>query len=156
MHSFYLRKMYLENKLVEPGGVGLAGVKLDLRDIKVPTYIISTREDHIAPWKSTYRATQLYKGPVKFVLAGSGHIAGIVNHPSKPKYGYWTNPKKAKTADDWFNGATQHEGSWWPDWDSWLKKQSGKNRVPARVPGKGGLKALADAPGTFIMMKAVD
>ena len=156
MHSFYLRKMYLENKLVEPGGVELAGVKLDLRDIKVPTYIISTREDHIAPWKSTYRATQLYKGPVKFLLAGSGHIAGIVNHPSKPKYGYWTNAKKAKTADDWFNGATQHEGSWWPDWDGWLKKQSGKNRVPARAPGKGGLKALADAPGTYIMKKAID
>ena len=85
MHSFYLRKMYLENKLVVPGGVELASVKLDLRDIRVPSYIISAREDHIAPWKSTYRATQLYTGPVKFVLAGSGHIAGIVNHPSRPK-----------------------------------------------------------------------
>ncbi len=156
MHSFYLRKMYLENKLVEPGGIELAGIKLDLRDIKVPTYIISAREDHIAPWKSTYRATHLFKGPVKFVLAGSGHIAGIVNHPSRPKYGYWTNAKKAKTAADWFNGATQHEGSWWPDWDSWLKKQSDKNRVPARVPGEGGLETLADAPGTYIMMKAAD
>ena len=90
------------------------------------------------------------------MLASSGHIAGVVNPPASNRYSYRTNAKKAKTADDWFNDATQHEGSWWPDWDGWLKKQSGKNRVPARAPGKGGLKALADAPGTYIMMKAID
>ena len=156
VQSFYLRQMYLENKLVESCGVELAGVKLNLRCIKVPTYIISTREDHIAPWKSTYHATQLYKGPVKFVLAGSGHIAGIVNHPSGRKYGYWTNVKKEKTANDWFDGAKQHEGSWWPDWGVWLKKQSGKDRLLARMPGKCGLQALANAPGFYVMTKAVD
>ncbi|MDD9875877.1 MAG: class I poly(R)-hydroxyalkanoic acid synthase, partial [Magnetovibrio sp.] len=148
MHSFYLRKMYLENKLVEPGGIELDGVKLDLRDIKVPSYIVSTREDHIAPWKSTYRATQLYSGKTRFVLAGSGHIAGIVNPPSKPKYGYWTNDKLPETADSWLGGAEAHDGSWWPDWDKWTKKLSGKTKVPARVPGAGQLKVLADAPGT--------
>jgi len=156
MHSFYLRKMYLENKLVEPGGIELDGVKLDLRDIKVPCYIISTREDHIAPWKSAYRATQIYTGPVRFVLAGSGHIAGIVNPPAKPKYGYWTNSKMPKAAEKWLEAADQHEGSWWPDWDAWTKKQAGKARVPARQPGDGKLKALCDAPGTYVMMKAED
>ncbi|MEK9725899.1 MAG: class I poly(R)-hydroxyalkanoic acid synthase, partial [Rhodospirillaceae bacterium] len=105
MHSFYLRKMYLENKLVEPGGITLANAPLDLRDIKVPTYIISTHDDHIAPWKSTYKATQIYAGPVRFVLAGSGHIAGVVNPPSKPKYGFWTNAKTPATADAWLEAA---------------------------------------------------
>ncbi|MBT7248414.1 MAG: class I poly(R)-hydroxyalkanoic acid synthase [Rhodospirillaceae bacterium] len=156
MHSFYLRNMYLENKLVEPGGIELAGEKLDLRKIKVPSYIISTREDHIAPWKSTYRATQLYKGDTRFVLAGSGHIAGIVNPPAKPNYGYWTNDKLPKTADAWFKSADEHEGSWWPDWDKWTKKLSGKETVPARKPGDGKLKVLCDAPGTYVMMKAED
>ncbi len=154
MHSFYLRKMYLENKLVEPGGITLAGEPIDLRKIKTPTYIISTKEDHIAPWKATYAATHLYSGPVKFVLSGSGHIAGIVNPPAAKKYGYWTNRKKAKTADNWFEGATQHEGSWWPDWNDWVTKQGAGKKVPARVPGDGKLKALEDAPGSYVKVRS--
>ena len=152
MHSMYLRKMYLENKLVEPGGITLAGVPLDLRKIDVPTYIISTSEDHIAPWKSTYKATRLYGGPVKFVLSASGHIAGVINPPAAGKYCYWTNPKKAKNPDVWFKGAARHEGSWWPDWLTWIGKFAG-GRVEARVPGKGGLKAIEDAPGAYAKVR---
>jgi polyhydroxyalkanoate synthase len=154
MHSFYLRKMYLENKLIEPGGLELDGVKIDLRKIAVPTYIISTREDHIAPWKSTYSATQLYKGPIRFVLAGSGHIAGVVNPPSKPKYGYWTNDDLSGTPDQWLEGAEEHAGSWWPDWDAWAKERAGGETVPARKPGDGKLKPLCDAPGEYVMIQA--
>jgi len=154
MHSFYLRNMYIENNLVKPGGITLDGVALDLRDIKVPTYIVSTREDHIAPWKATYSATQLYSGPIKFVLSGSGHIAGIINPPASGKYGHWTNPKTPKSPDKWLEGATQHEGSWWGDWDKWIKKQSPKKNVPQRVPGDGKLKAICDAPGEYVFYKA--
>ncbi|MDH5748397.1 MAG: class I poly(R)-hydroxyalkanoic acid synthase [Rhodospirillales bacterium] len=154
MHSYYLRTMYLENKLIEPGGITLGGAAIDLSKIKTPTYIISTQEDHIAPWKSTYAATGIYSGPVRFVLSGSGHIAGVVNPPAANKYGYWTNSKKSKDPDAWLKGAEQHQGSWWPDWDAWVKKYAGKTTVPARVPGKGKLKALADAPGTYVKTPA--
>jgi len=149
MHSFYLRNMYLNNKLIEPGGITLDGVEIDLRKIKVPTYLISTREDHIAPWKTTFTATQLYSGQVKFVLSASGHIAGVVNPPEAGKYCYWTNAKKVKDPDTWLKGATQTEGSWWPDWNSWVAKTAGE-MIPAREPGKGKLKALCDAPGEYV------
>ena len=154
MHSFYLRNMYLNNKLVEPGGIELDGVPLDLSKITAPSYLISTREDHIAPWMSTYAATGLYQGPVRFVLSGSGHIAGIVNPPTAKKYGYWTNPETAATAEQWLEGATQHEGSWWPDWDKWVKKEGGGKSVPARQPGDGKLKPLCNAPGEYVLVKA--
>ncbi len=155
MHSFYLRRMYQENKLVEPGGIELCGVPIDLTSIDLPAYIISTREDHIAPWKSTYAATQLYKGPTRFVLAGSGHIAGIVNPPAANKYGYWTNNRKAKSPDTWFKGATQHEGSWWNDWNEWVGKFAG-GQVNARTPGDGKLKVIEDAPGSYVKVRATD
>ena len=154
MHSFYLRKMYLENKLVEPGGIKLAGVALDLRRIAVPSYIISTREDHIAPWKSTYAAVNLYKGPVKFVLSASGHIAGVVNPPKAKKYCYWTNDANPKTPDAWLKGAREHPGSWWPDWQKWVSKHAGKKSVPARKPGNGKLKPLGDAPGEYVKVRS--
>ncbi len=157
MHSFYLRKMYLENKLVEPGGITLDGVALDLGKIKVPSYVISTREDHIAPWKSTYAAANLYKGPVKFVLAASGHIAGVGNPPAAKKYSHWISPakrKNPKTPDAWLKGAKQLDGSWWPDWDKWVKGQAGKKDVPARKPGSGKLKALCDAPGEYVKVRS--
>jgi polyhydroxyalkanoate synthase len=159
MHSFYLRKMYLENKLREPGGLSLGGVPIDLRTVDVPTYMISCREDHIAPWKSTFAATNLFRGPTKFVLSGSGHIAGVVNAPAANKYGYWTNDKakagkKAQTPDEWLAGATEHPGSWWTDWDAWLKPQSGDD-VPARQPGDGTLKVIEDAPGRYVKARAV-
>ncbi len=154
MHSFYLRNMYLDNKLAKPGGITLAGEPIDLRKVKIPTYLISTREDHIAPWKSTFAATRLYSGPVKFVLSASGHIAGVVNPPEAGKYCYWTNAKKVKDPDAWLQGATQHEGSWWPDWNEWTAKTAGP-QVPARIPGDGGLPVLEDAPGSYVKVRVV-
>jgi polyhydroxyalkanoate synthase len=153
MHAFYLRNMYLENKLATPGGISLAGTPIDLTRVDVPTYMISTREDHIAPWKATYAGTQIYKGPVRFVLSASGHIAGVINPPAANKYCYWTNVQTPADPDAWFDKAKQHEGSWWLDWDAWVKKQSGKKTVPARVPGDGKLPALDDAPGTYVKIR---
>ena len=155
MHSFYLRNMYQENKLVEPGGVTLKGVKIDLKKVKQPACLISTREDHIAPWKATYSATQLLGGPVKFILAGSGHIAGVVNPPEAEKYGYWTNAKNAKDPDAWCNSAEEHKGSWWPEWQTWIADFA-NGKVPARQPGDGKLKVIEDAPGSYVKVRAQD
>jgi polyhydroxyalkanoate synthase len=155
MHSFYLRRMYQQNDLVKPGGIVLDGVPLDLRKIKLPTYILSTREDHIAPWKSTYAATQLYAGKVRFVLAASGHIAGVVNPPEAGKYSHWIGDDLPAEPDAWFQGATELSGSWWPDWHRWVASQD-KAQVPAREPGDGGLEVLGDAPGEYVMVQARD
>ena len=152
MHSFYLRKMYQQNLLVQPGGITLDGVPLDLRKIKTPAFLLSTREDHIAPWRSTYAATQLYSGPVKFVLAASGHIAGVVNPPGG-KYGHWENETNPPSANDWLAGATQKPDSWWPLWHEWVSQYSGGD-VPARQPGDGRLPVLEDAPGSYVTVRA--
>jgi len=152
MHSFYLRKMYHENKLVEPDGLTLGGTKIDLRKIKTPTFILSTREDHIAPWKSTYAATQLYKGPITFCLAASGHIAGVVNPPAGNKYGYWINDELPESPDDWLAGATEHFGSWWPTWAEWYAGHGGA-KVDARKPGDRKLEVIEDAPGSYVKVK---
>ena len=152
MHRFYLRKMYQENKLIEPGGIELGGVPIDLATVDLPVFMLSTKEDHIAPWKSTYAATQIYKGNTKFCLAGSGHIAGVVNPPSVEKYGYWTNTKNPATADEWFDGAKEHPGSWWPEWRKWLKRQGG-GQVNARTPGDGKLKVIEAAPGSYASLR---
>ena len=153
MHLTYLREMYIKNRLKVPGGVSLNGTPIDLSKVKAPTYFISTIEDHIAPWVATYSGPQLLGGQNKFVLGGSGHIAGIVNPPAANKYGYWTNAKLPATPEEWLAGATKHDGSWWNDWDKWIKSHNKEKAVPARVPGnalKGGkLKALEDAPGSF-------
>jgi polyhydroxyalkanoate synthase len=153
MHSFYLRKMYQENQLIVPGGITLKGVPIDVRRIKTPTFILSSREDHIAPWKSAYAATQLYSGPVTFVLAASGHIAGVVNPPAAEKYCHWTNDKAPPSAEQWLKTATQHPGSWWPAWATWLAP-FGNGKVPARVPGSGKLKVIEPAPGSFVKVLA--
>jgi polyhydroxyalkanoate synthase len=153
MHSFYLRKMYQENLLSQPGGITLRNVPIDLRRIDVPTYILSSKEDHIAPWKSTYAATQLYRGPVRFVLSASGHIAGVVNPPAARKYCHWTNDDLPGSPDAWLAGTTQHEGSWWPDWQSWITAADGE-RVPARRPGDRKLKVIEAAPGAYVLVKA--
>jgi len=155
MHSFYLRRMYQQNDLVKPGAIELLGVKIDLRRIKVPSYLISTREDHIAPWRSTYRATQIYRGPVRFVLAASGHIAGIVNPPDSGKYSHWVNETLPPDPEEWFRGATELAGSWWPDWHRWVSGQ-GPERVQARIPGDGALKPIEDAPGSYVKVMATD
>ncbi len=155
MHSFYLRRMYQENDLAKPGGVELLGVPLDLRKIRLPTYMLSTREDHIAPWKSTYRATQMYQGPTRFVLAASGHIAGVVNPPDAGKYSHWTNEQLPASPEDWFATATELAGSWWPDWHRWVSALD-RAQVPARQPGDGKLKALEPAPGSYVKVTATD
>jgi polyhydroxyalkanoate synthase subunit PhaC len=155
MHSFYLRRMYQQNDLVKPGAIELDGVKIDLRKIKVPTYMISTREDHIAPWKSTYRATQIYGGPIRFVLAASGHIAGVVNPPESGKYSHWVNENLPADPEEWFQGATELAGSWWPDWHRWVMALN-REQVPARIPGSGALPALEDAPGSYVKVMATD
>ena len=152
MHSFYLRKMYQENLLSKAGGITLSGVPIDLRKIKTPAYFLSTREDHIAPWKSTYRGTQLLSGPKRFVLAASGHIAGVVNPPDSGKYSHWISKDLPNDAEEWFKGATEMAGSWWPDWHRWVTAL-GKEQVPARIPGKGKLKAIEDAPGSYVKVR---
>jgi polyhydroxyalkanoate synthase len=148
MHSFYLRKMYQENKLAEPGGISLMGTPIDLTTIKTPTFILATREDHIAPWKSAYAATHIYGGPIRFVLSASGHIAGVVNPPGANKYSHWVNSKLPASPDAWLEGSEQKPGSWWPEWSKWLGKYAG-GKVDARVPGEAGLKAIEAAPGSY-------
>jgi polyhydroxyalkanoate synthase len=153
MHSFYLRNMYQENKLIEPGGITLGGTPIDLRRIKVPSYFLSTREDHIAPWRATYRGTHLLAGKNRFVLAASGHIAGVVNPPEGGKYSHWINPDLPAEPEAWFAGATEIAGSWWPDWQRWVTAQDRK-QVPARVPGDARLAPIEDAPGSYVKVRA--
>ncbi|WP_413789035.1 PHA/PHB synthase family protein [Rhodopila sp.] len=152
MHSFYLRNMYQQNLLAKPGGIHLKGVPIDLGKVKTPAYFLSTREDHIAPWKSTYKGTQLLGGKNRFVLAASGHIAGVVNPPDGGKYGHWINQDLPPDPDQWFEGATEMAGSWWPDWHRWTLS-FGKAEVPARHPGDGKLKAIEDAPGSYVKLR---
>ncbi len=154
MHGFYLRNMYQENLLVKPGGISLDGVPIDLRKITTPSFLLSTREDHIAPWRSTYAATQLYKGPVKFVLSASGHIAGVVNPPGG-KYGHWENDSNPPTAEEWLATATARPDSWWPSWEHWVSHYA-DGEVPARHPGDGKLKPIEDAPGSYVKVRAAD
>jgi polyhydroxyalkanoate synthase len=151
-HSFYLRNCYLENNLAQ-GKMVIGGKTLDLKKVKVPVYNLATREDHIAPAKSVLLGAQFFGGPVKFVLAGSGHIAGVVNPPAKQKYQYWTGPKPAGAdLDQWLAKATEHAGSWWPDWLAWIKGHDAKT-VDARTPGGGKLKPIEDAPGRYVKVK---
>jgi len=149
MHSFYLRNMYLENRLAKPGGISLAGTPIDLSRVKVPAYFASAMEDHIAPWKSCYKGSRYLGGPVRFVLGGSGHIAGIINPPYKNKYGYRVNENTDLPADEWLAGAEEYEGSWWPDWVKWAEQFSG-GEVPARMPGEGELPVIEAAPGSYV------
>ncbi|MGH8687955.1 MAG: PHA/PHB synthase family protein, partial [Burkholderiales bacterium] len=149
MHSFYLRHMYLNNELGVPGAVTLAGVPIDLSTVEVPAYFISTVEDHIAPWKTTYKGAKYLGGPVRFVLGGSGHIAGIVNPPAAKKYHYWTGESFPATAEEWLKAAQKHAGSWWEDWQRWMEQQNGGDKVPARIPSM----AIEDAPGSYVMQR---
>ncbi len=150
-HSFYLRNCYLENRLSK-GEMEIDGVKLDLSKIKAPIYNLAAREDHIAPAKSVFLGSRYFGGPVDYVLAGSGHIAGVVNPADKPKYQYWTGGKPEGNLEDWITKAKEHPGSWWPHWIEWIAAQA-PEKVPARKPG-GNRKTLGDAPGTYVLMKA--
>src|SRR5262249_25619350 len=132
MHSFYLRQMYQENRL-SAGEIKLLGTRIDLTKIKLPVYILSTREDHIAPWRSTSWATEIYWGPAESVPAAAGHIAGVVNPRAGQKYSHWPGKSPPASAEDWLAAAEQHPGSWWPNWDGWVKKLA-SDQVPARNP----------------------
>ncbi|MBX9963383.1 MAG: class I poly(R)-hydroxyalkanoic acid synthase [Burkholderiales bacterium] len=148
MHTFYLRNMYIRNLLREKNALTVAGEKMDLSAVTTPAYFISTIEDHIAPWKSTYYGAQRLGGKVRFVLGGSGHIAGIVNPPAAQKYNFWTNEQLGEKPDAWLAGAQRHDGSWWNDWTTWIHGFSG-GQVKPRTPGDGALPALEDAPGSY-------
>ncbi|MCW5620166.1 MAG: class I poly(R)-hydroxyalkanoic acid synthase [Burkholderiales bacterium] len=153
MHTFYLRNMYIRNALVQPGAIELDGEPIDLGNIRVPSCFISTMEDHIAPWKSTFLGARRMPGPVKFILGGSGHIAGVVNPPAANKYQYWTSEGALPdSADEWLAQAQRTDGSWWPAWNEWVTQFSGA-RVPARVPGSGKLKVIEDAPGAYAKLR---
>jgi polyhydroxyalkanoate synthase len=151
-HAFYLRNCYLENRLTK-GEMEVGGVRLDLKKVTIPIFNLAAREDHIAPAKSVFEGSKAFGGKVDYVLAGSGHIAGVVNPVSKPKYQYWTGGAVKGDLKDWIAKAEEHPGTWWPYWASWIEKQAPK-RVPAREPAKGKLKALCDAPGTYVTVKA--
>ena len=151
IHTFVMRELYVGNRLCEPGELTLAGEVIDVTRIATPSYVLSTVDDHIAPWKTTYATTQLFAGPVEFVLGGSGHIAGVINPPAKAKYGYRTGVATPASPGEWLATSHEHEGSWWPHWARWLAPFGGGD-VPARVPGDAGLPAIEDAPGCYVMM----
>jgi polyhydroxyalkanoate synthase len=151
-HSFYLRNCYLENNLTR-GEMVAGGVKLNLRKVKIPIYELAAKEDHIAPARSVFRGSKYFGGPVKYVLAGAGHIAGVVNPPAKGKYQYWTGGPPVGAFDDWMAAARETKGSWWPDWLAWFTAQAPR-KVPARRPGGGVLTPICDAPGEYVRVKA--
>ena len=152
MHAFYLRNMYQKNNLIKPGGITLLDVPINLGKIETPSYILATREDHIAPWTSSYLGSQVYKGDVTFTLADSGHVAGVINPPVKNKYCYWVNDKLPAKPDTWFDSAEKHAGSWWTHWHQWQSKKMG-TKVPARKVGNARYKPIEPAPGRYAKVK---
>ncbi|MBX9732038.1 MAG: class I poly(R)-hydroxyalkanoic acid synthase [Sphingomonas sp.] len=154
-HLSYLRDLYRDNLLVKPGALSISGTPIDLTTVMTPSYIQAGREDHIAPAESVWQLTRQLRGPIRFVLAGSGHIAGVVNPPAAGKYQYWTNPVLGDSLVDFVAGAAETKGSWWPDWIDWIRQQDAASLAAkgARLPGKGRLKALADAPGSYVCEK---
>ncbi|MFA0627456.1 class I poly(R)-hydroxyalkanoic acid synthase [Vibrio sp. 10N.222.49.A3] len=149
-HNFLLRELYLENKLVQDKGVKVGGVWIDLNKIKIPSYFISTKEDHIALWQGTYRGALNTGGNKTFVLGESGHIAGIVNHPEKKKYGYWLNDNLDDSADEWLNNASHNEGSWWTHWDQWLQGFEADEKVEPFNQGSELHPVIGKAPGNYV------
>lgn len=152
VHSFYLRECYLANKLAQ-GKMILDGVHIDLKKVKVPVYNLAARDDHIAPLPSVFKVGQFFGGETKLVVSGSGHIAGVVNPPEARKYKYWTNDIPAENLETWLKTATEHDGSWWPDWAEWITTRSGA-KISAPVPGDGKLDVLEDAPGSYVTVKS--
>jgi polyhydroxyalkanoate synthase subunit PhaC len=152
LHLYYLRNFYRDNALTQ-GKLSLLGEKLSLKDVKIPIFMQSSKEDHIAPAQSVYNSALAFGGPVEFIVAGSGHIAGVINHPDARKYQHWTNPNLGGSLEDWFAGAKETPGSWWPHWDQWLSQRSG-DQVPARDPAKGPQSPLCDAPGEYVKVRS--
>ena len=152
LHLAYLRECYRDNALAQ-AQMMLGGQRLNVTKIKTPAFFQAAKEDHIAPAVSVYNGAKLFGGPVKFMLAGSGHIAGVINPPAAGKYQHWTNDALPATLEEWQAGATEHPGSWWPAWDAWLAPRSGE-KIPAPKPGDGELNLLGDAPGSYVLVKA--
>jgi polyhydroxyalkanoate synthase len=151
-HSFYLRNTYLENNLIKPGKISALGQPIDLRRIRQDVYAVGAEKDHIVPWRSAWRIAQLTSAKTRFVLAASGHIAGMINPPSKGKGGHWANDilSPPVSADAWLAGAQKHDGSWWTDWAGWLAARSGE-RIPAPSVGSAAYPPICDAPGTYVL-----
>jgi polyhydroxyalkanoate synthase len=157
--AWYFRHTYLENRLKDPGGVQVSGVPIDLSTLSMPTYLYASRDDHIVPWTSAYASTELLRGPLRFVLGESGHIAGVINPPSKNRRAYWAYDEDVgvsagQGAGPWLEGAPRHAGSWWPDWTRWLSQYSGK-LVPARKSSGAHYKSIEPAPGRYVKVRAV-
>lgn len=153
MHSFYLRNMYLRNRLSKPGGIEVMGIPIDLAKIKIPCYFLSAIDDHIAPWEAVYKANNLIPGDIRFILSGSGHVAGVVNPPIQNKYGYWTNENvRDHTSHEWLKHAEKHDGSWWVDWMRWIKPFAGKLESSISQD-KFKKYHVEDAPGSYVLIK---
>ncbi|MEH6579183.1 MAG: class I poly(R)-hydroxyalkanoic acid synthase [Amphritea sp.] len=150
MYNFYINNMYIENKLAQPGGLTICGESIDLRNIKVPTYFLSTIDDHIAPWKGTFKGTEMMQGNIEFVLGASGHVAGVVNPASKNRRNYWTGGELGKGADHWLETAERQEGSWWTNWAKWVKPKAGKKIDAPKDFGNANFKAIEPAPGRYV------
>jgi polyhydroxyalkanoate synthase len=155
MFCWYLRNTYLENNLKEPGKLTVCGEPVDLRKVDTPAYIYASREDHIVPWDAAYKSTQLLKGPKRFVMGASGHIAGVINPPAKKKRSHWTGPATyPANPKQWLDKATEHPGSWWSDWSEWLAEYAGKRVAAPRAPGNKTYKPTEPAPGRYVKAKA--
>jgi polyhydroxyalkanoate synthase len=152
LHTFYLRKFYGENAMAK-GELELDGLPIDLSTVKTPIYVQSSKEDHIAPARSVFKGAKLFGGPTTFTMAGSGHIAGVINAPAANKYQHWTNDKLPASLEEWQAGSSEHPGSWWPHWAAWLAAKSG-GKIPARDPALGPLKPLGDTPGEYVKVKS--
>ena len=153
MYCWYVRNMYLENKLREPGKLAMCGVPVDLGAIRLPTYILATREDHIVPWKTAYLSTLHLKGDTRFVLGASGHVAGVINPPAKKRRSYWSSDRLSADAEEWLAGSAETRGSWWPDWDAWLQGFSGGERAAPKKLGNAKFKAIEPAPGRYVKVR---
>jgi polyhydroxyalkanoate synthase subunit PhaC len=154
MYCWYLRHTYLQNELMQPGKLVVCGEKVDLGRIEAPFFIYGSREDHIVPWKAAYTSTRVVKGKTRFVLGASGHIAGVINPPAKVKRSHWVNDKLPADADEWFAGATERPGSWWPEWSGWLRPLAGKQIAAPKSPGNRQYRAIEPAPGRYVKAKA--
>ncbi len=152
LHLWYLDNMYRKNRLAKKE-IEMGGLTLDLTKVKIPVFMQASRDDHIAPYPSVYRGAKLFGGPVRYMLAGSGHIAGVINHPGANKYQHWINTELPDTVEEWLDGAKEVPGSWWEEWRDWLYERSGKD-VPARQPGDGKLEPLCDAPGEYVLVRS--
>jgi polyhydroxyalkanoate synthase subunit PhaC len=150
MYAYYIRNMYLENNLRTPGKLTMCGVPVDLRKVAMPAYVLATREDHIVPWQTAYASARLLKGKIDFVLAASGHIAGVINPASRNRRNYWVGGKLAKDPERWLKAAQSHPGSWWTHWTAWLAPHAGERIAARSSPGNAQYPEIESAPGRYV------